>query len=142
MVAGLAAAEDRKTHLLRNVLTGPLAAIAVVGFLIAGTVGGETIEVIDLVAGAVIFAGPWLVSFLISPKSIGFGDVKYAAGLGLYLGRLGATVALNGLLFACVIGGVAAIFVLRSRPKNEPFAFGPALLGGAGLATALSLLAS
>lgn len=141
LVAAVAAVEDTRTHLLRNVYTGPLALVAVTGFGLAAAIGRNTFPVGDLVLGALIFTGPWLISFLVSPSSIGFGDIKFGAGLGLYLGWLGPSTALAGLLAACAIGGGIAIVAIIRRRTGEPFPFGPALLGGASLATIADALA-
>lgn len=138
-IATAAAAEDRRSHLLRNVHTGPLALVALIGFAAAAGVGEQALAPLDLVAGTAIFAGPWLLSFLISPTSIGFGDVKYAAALGLYLGWLGPATARNGLLLACAIGGLVALWSIIRRRRGDAFPFGPSLLAGAVLAVAIEI---
>lgn len=140
LIAAVAAAEDARSHLLRNIYTVPLAAVGLAGFGLGALVGGCTFPVGGLLLGAAIFTGPWLVSFLISPASIGFGDVKYGAALGLYLGWLGPGTALVGLVLACAVGGLAALVTVFRRRSTEPFPFGPALLAGAALAIVAELL--
>ncbi|MEL7207549.1 MAG: prepilin peptidase [Actinomycetota bacterium] len=139
-IAVYAAAEDVQTHLLRNVYTGPLAAVAIVGFAIHSAVERTGLPLADLAIGAAVFAGPWLLSFLVSPASIGFGDVKFSAGLGLYLGWIGPATAFRGVFLTSVAGaGLAALALLRGR-RREPIAFGPALVIGAVAAVALAEL--
>lgn len=140
LIAAIAAAEDARSHVLRNIYTGPLAGVGLAGFGFGALIEGSTFRASSLLLGAAIFTGPWLVSFLISPASIGFGDVKYGAALGIYLGWLGPDTALVGLILACAVGGLIALVVVFRRRSAEPFPFGPALLAGAALAVAAELL--
>jgi leader peptidase (prepilin peptidase)/N-methyltransferase len=86
-------------------------------------------------AGAAVFALFFLLAF-ISPSSLGFGDVKLAGLLGLYLGWLGLGVLLLGLVAGFVVGAVAAVTLLVGRRVgwHSDVAFGPSLLAGALLA--------
>ena len=113
--------------------------MALLGFGAAAVVGAESFPLRDLVVGALIFAGPWLVSFIVSPASIGFGDVKLSVGLGLYLGWLGPATAFLGTILTAAIGGGLAILVMVRRRGGEHFPFGPALVGGAVLAATVEL---
>ncbi|MEM9134488.1 MAG: prepilin peptidase [Actinomycetota bacterium] len=138
-VAIYAAVDDARTHLLRNVYTGPLALIAAVGIALHCAIADLGLPLVDLALGVAIFAGPWLVSFLISPTSIGFGDVKFSAGLGLYLGWLGPGTAFRGVFLASLVGAaLAAVALVRGR-RDQPIAFGPALVTGAALAVVAAL---
>jgi leader peptidase (prepilin peptidase) / N-methyltransferase len=87
------------------------------------------------VAGAVVFAVFFVLAF-ISPRSLGFGDVKLAGLLGLYLGWLGWGVLLLGLVAGFTVGAVAALTLLAGRRVgwHSDVAFGPSLLAGALLA--------
>ncbi|MEP6300149.1 MAG: prepilin peptidase, partial [Ilumatobacter sp.] len=83
--------------------------------------------------GAVAFAGPWFVVHLVSPSSIGFGDVKFAAALGIYLSWFDP---IAGLL-ACALTLLAAwphsvVHALRRTGATVPL--GPYLLIGAAAA--------
>lgn len=139
VLAAYAAVDDARTHLLRNVYTGPLAAIAVLGIAAHCAVADISLPLVDLILGVAIFAGPWLISFLISPASIGFGDVKLSAGLGLYLGWFDPGTAFRGVFLASLAGAaLAAVALLRGR-RDQPIAFGPALVAGAVLAVASAL---
>src|SRR5262245_5318634 len=81
-----------------------------------------------MIAGVVAF----LVFFLlhmISPRSMGFGDVKLAFVLGLSLGWLGWGEVLLGLFLGFVYGAFVgiALIVTRVRKRNEALPFGPFL---------------
>ncbi|MGO4143997.1 prepilin peptidase [Paenarthrobacter sp. YAF11_1] len=82
-----------------------------------------------LAGGAILFAG-YLILGLISPGSIGMGDVKLAAPLGLYLGYLGWKQVLFGGLLGFVVGGVLTVLMLRLRRAEKPTesAHGPAMV--------------
>ncbi|BCW59685.1 MULTISPECIES: prepilin peptidase [Micrococcaceae] len=82
-----------------------------------------------LAGGAILFAG-YLILGLLSPGSIGMGDVKLAAPLGLYLGYLGWQQVLFGGLLGFVVGGVLTVLMLRLRRAEKPkeTAHGPAMI--------------
>lgn len=134
-----AAVVDARTHRLPDRLTAPLAAVALVGLPLAAATSGGGLPVSDLGAGVAIFAGPWLAVRLASPASIGLGDVKLSAGLGLYLGWLGPMVAATGLVAAIAAGGVMVAGRALARHDRSNLPFGPALVAGAVLACALDL---
>ena len=78
----------------------------------------------------------FFVLVLISPRSIGMGDAKLAALLGLYLGWLGWEIVLLGIAAGFVVQAVLAVLLLATRRiglKGE-LPFGPAMLLGAALA--------
>ena len=81
----------------------------------------------------------WLALFvihLVSPAGMGFGDVRLAFVLGLFLGWISLSHVLTGLFLGvaliAVIGVVLAIFRLKSL--QEHIAFGPFLAAGSTIA--------
>ena len=114
--------------------------MAVAGFGLAAMVGQEGFPLGNLVAGTAVFAGPWLVVHLITPSNIGFGDIKLAAGLGLYVGWLGVETALLALYLVGLLAVIPALGAIARSRRAEPLPFGPALVGGAALTTAGHLL--
>ncbi|MEJ1113112.1 prepilin peptidase [Paenarthrobacter sp. CCNWLY172] len=85
-----------------------------------------------LAGGAILFAG-YLILGLISPGSLGMGDVKLAAPVGMYLGYLGWGQVLYGGLLGFVVGGVLTVLMLRLRSAEKPkeTAHGPAMFAAA-----------
>ncbi|MGW9182888.1 prepilin peptidase [Agromyces sp. NPDC055661] len=99
-------------------------------------VSGEWIPLLWAVAGS---AGMFVVYFvlaLISPSSMGMGDVKLALVIGLLLGWFGLNAWLIGLLAAFVVGGLVAIvaLILRRVTLRGSIPFGPSMLAGALIA--------
>lgn len=76
---------------------------------------------------------------LISPSSMGMGDVKLALVIGLLLGWFGLNAWLIGLLAAFVVGGVIALLALALRrvTLRGSIPFGPSMLAGALIAVLL-----
>jgi len=81
-------------------------------------------------------AGVFFLLALAGPRSLGFGDVKLAGLLALYLGFLGWAEVLLGLLAGFCVGAVVALVLLAGRRAGwrSDVAFGPSLLAGALLA--------
>lgn len=105
-----------------------LALITVVSVLL-----GEAGQVLVAVAGGIGTFLVFFVLFLAAPGKLGFGDVRLALLLGLFLAWMHPLLPVYGLLFGAVLGlvtGVAAIVAGAGRG----FPFGPALSLGALLA--------
>jgi leader peptidase (prepilin peptidase)/N-methyltransferase len=77
-----------------------------------------------------------LLVHLISPRGMGFGDVRLSFILGLYLGWLGAGHVALGLFLGFFLGSVAgiALVIVRRRSRKEAIPFGPFLAAGAMVA--------
>lgn len=87
---------------------------------------------------AIAFAG-YLVLALINPSGLGFGDVKLAGLLGLYLAWAGWQTLFWGLaagFFLAALTGTALLVARRSNRKAA-LPFGPFMLAGALLALLL-----
>ncbi|MFI5054145.1 MAG: prepilin peptidase, partial [Acidimicrobiia bacterium] len=85
-----------------------------------------------LVAALVAF-GIFFVLHLVSPRSMGFGDVKLSFTLGLALGWIGWGEVVLGLFLGFFYGAVIgiALIVTRIRARSEAVPFGPFLAAGA-----------
>lgn len=147
---------DVRHHLLPNRIVFPSYAVA--GVLLLGAAaafwlqpGGEGRNASD--AGAVLFGLPglavvagaavlWIFYFILRavyPQGMGFGDVKLAGVLGLYLGYLGWGHVFAGTFAAFLLGGLWGIFLVVSRKGSLKSAipFGPFMLAGAAAAMLL-----
>jgi len=97
------------------------------------------------ITGSIVYFVLLFVPHLLYPKGMGFGDVKFALVMGLYVGWLAcsafaaAYAVLIALVIGCALGAVLGIgvMVLQRRGRREPFPFGPALAASALLVVLL-----
>ena len=130
------AAIDADVHRLPDALVLPAYPVALV-LLAAASLG--TGDWWALVRAAIAGGGLWLVYLVLalaSPGGLGFGDVKLAGVLGLFLGWLGGGRVIEATFLAFVLGGLAGLVLLLARrvTRTSHIAFGPAMLVGAWLA--------
>ncbi|WP_159697960.1 A24 family peptidase [Arthrobacter sp. 18067] len=142
---------DIRSHLLPNRIVFPSYAVAGVLLLAAALVAffsdaGPAVGAVVLgVPGLGVIAGGavlWLFYFvlrLIHPPGMGFGDVKLAGVLGLYLGYLGWGHVFAGTFAAFVLGGLWSLIILVSRhgTLGSAIPFGPFMLAGAAVSMVL-----
>ncbi len=85
--------------------------------------------------GLALFAFYFLLAF-IYPAGMGFGDVKLAGVIGLYLGWLGWGSVLVGAFLGFLLGAVVgvALIVFGSAGRKSAIPFGPFMLAGAFIA--------
>jgi leader peptidase (prepilin peptidase)/N-methyltransferase len=83
--------------------------------------------------GAVVAFTGFFVLHLISPRSMGFGDVRLSFLLGGYLGFLGWGHLAGGLFAGFCYGAVIGVVLiaLRRRGRRQQIPFGPFLAAGA-----------
>ncbi len=81
------------------------------------------------VLGAVLTFLLFFVLFLVAPGKLGFGDVRLALLLGLFLAWLHPVLPVYGLLFGAVLGVVMGLGAMLARGDSR-FPFGPALALG------------
>ncbi|MGH8869298.1 MAG: prepilin peptidase [Actinomycetes bacterium] len=84
-----------------------------------------------MLAGAALYAF-YFVLVLVYPAGMGFGDVKLAGILGMYLGWLGWDVLLIGAFLGFLLGGVlgGALMIAGRATRKSAIPFGPFMLGG------------
>lgn len=144
---------DVRHHLLPNRIVFPSYVVA--GVLLLGTVltlaavepsalpdGAARlfgVPALRIVAGGAVL---WLFYFvlrLVYPPGMGFGDVKLAGVLGLYLGYLGWPHVFAGTFAAFLLGGLWSIglLALRRGTLKSAIPFGPFMLAGAAAAMVL-----
>ncbi|SFR69117.1 leader peptidase (prepilin peptidase) / N-methyltransferase [Agromyces sp. CF514] len=118
---------------LPNVVIGWFGAVTAGLLLLAAVLGGNWQGPLQALAGGTGMFAVYFVLALISPSSMGMGDVKLAAPLGMLLGWFGLQTWLYGLLGAFVIGGVLALIGLATRrvTLRGSIPFGPSMLAGA-----------
>jgi leader peptidase (prepilin peptidase)/N-methyltransferase len=90
------------------------------------------------VIGCVILYAVYFLLALVYPSGMGFGDVKLAGVLGLYLGWVGWGALVVGWFAAFLLGGVFSIGLLLTRKvgRRSGIPFGPWMLLGAAVGIA------
>jgi leader peptidase (prepilin peptidase)/N-methyltransferase len=118
---------------LPNAIVLPSYPVGIVLLGAATVVNGDWSALVRALLGMAALFGFYFVLNLVYPAGMGFGDVKLAGVLGLYLGYLGwAEVVAGGFLgflFGGVIGGV--LMTMRRAGRKSKIPFGPFMLAGA-----------
>ena len=143
---------DVRHHLLPNRIVFPSYAVAGALLLLAaavawtgpapglGTVNGVlATPLVRVVAGAAVL---WLFYFILRfvyPPGMGFGDVKLAGVLGMYLGYLSWGHLFAGTFLAFLLGGLWSLVILVAQrgTLKSAIPFGPFMLAGAAAAMLL-----
>lgn len=123
---------DLRTHRLPNRIVFPAYAVAGVLLLAAALGGYEAGMFWRVPAGGALL---WVFYFavrLLYPAGMGFGDVKLAGVLGMYLGYLGFEHLLLGTFAAFLLGGAYGVLlvVLRRGSLHSDIPFGPFMITG------------
>lgn len=130
-----AAISDHRTSRLPNELV-VAGAVPVVVLGMFGLSVGSVALMAGALAGAALYAVPLLVLHALSPAAMGFGDVKFAAALGVALGAVAPRLAVGAL---CVASGLAVAWGAARRQSSVPF--GPCLWCGSIMMLAVAMTA-
>ena len=146
---------DVRHHLLPNRIVFPSYAVggvlllaAAVTVLLAGAEGEAVpdgaarlfgLPGVRILAGGAVL---WLFYFILRavyPPGMGFGDVKLAGVLGMYLGYLGWGHVFAGTFAAFLLGGLWSLGLLAARrgTLKSDIPFGPFMLAGSAAAMLL-----
>jgi leader peptidase (prepilin peptidase)/N-methyltransferase len=124
---------DLDTKRLPNPIVLPAYLLGGVLFGAAALLGGDGGSALRALAGAAVLGSGYLALALARPGGMGFGDVKLAGALGLFLGWLGWPELAIGTFAAFLLGGMFAVALLalgRAR-RTTGIPFGPWMLAGA-----------
>jgi len=138
---------DARTKLLPNRIVFPLYAVGLLGFGLITALRRDSSSVRDLVTALVSMAVLYGLFYLIAMFGpMGYGDVKLAGVIGLYLGWRGIPVVYVGVLLGTVSAALVSLIVIATRSARHltwrrlEVAYGPYLLFGAWAALLLSQL--
>ena len=139
-VAGVVLAQvDLAVHRLPDRVTVPAYAAVATALLVDAVALGTWAALLRAgLAGAAAF-GLAACAAVLSPRGLGFGDVKLLGLLGLVLGWVGWGALLAGVFLGLVAGAAASVTLVATGRAGWRTAlpFGPPLLVGAVLALAL-----
>jgi leader peptidase (prepilin peptidase) / N-methyltransferase len=126
-------------HRLPDRVVFPSIAVVAAAVLLDAVVLGTWDEALRALLAGIAAFGCAAVVGLVSPRGLGFGDVKLLGLLGLLLGWFGWSVLLLGVLLGLLVGALVslALIALRRAGLRSEIALGPSLLAGAALALAL-----
>ena len=133
---------DLRHRLLPNRILVPASVAGASLLTLAAALTGDWPALLRAGLGAVLLFAVFLILALISPRSLGMGDVKLAGFIGLFLGWLGWTTLVLGALAGFVVQAVVALLLLAGRRigLRSELPFGPAMLLGAAIAIAVGEL--
>ena len=125
---------------LPHALVWPATWISLAAFTIVAAITSQWSALLRAVLAAAILGGVYLCLFLVARGGFGFGDVKLAVLLGLFLGWLSwGAVLLGGLLPSLLNAPVlVGLLVARRISRRGSLPFGPAMLTGALVAIGIS----
>ncbi|MGT2463812.1 prepilin peptidase [Sinomonas atrocyanea] len=132
---------DIRSHLLPNriVLPSYWAAVPLTVAAVVAAGGADIGAALRVLGGGAVL---WLVYFVLRvvyPAGMGFGDVKLAGVLGLYLGFLSWEHLFWGTAAAFLLGGLygLGLIVTRRGTAKSAIPFGPFMLAGTAIALVL-----
>lgn len=124
---------DLDSHRLPNAIVLPSYLVGAVLLGSAALAGGDYEALLRGAIGMAVLWVAYLLMALAYPGGMGFGDVKLAGVLGLFLGYLGWGELVVGGFAAFLLGGVFALGLLLTRRagRGSGIPFGPWMLAGA-----------
>lgn len=144
---------DVRHHLLPNRIVFPSYAVAGILLLAAafvhvaagpgafqaipeGSAGFLGVPALRILAGGAVLWAFYFVLRLVYPPGMGFGDVKLAGVLGMYLGYLGWAHVFAGTFAAFLLGGLWSLALVAARRGTfkSSIPFGPFMLAGTAVA--------
>ena len=130
VVTGDVTLTDVAAKRLPNRIVFPADAIGAVLLTVGALLDGDPGKLVGAAIGAVGYSGLLLIIHLIAPRGLGFGDVKLAVLLGMFLGYLSLWHVALGFFLAYLFGGLISIFlvVTRVRSMKDAIPFGPYMM--------------
>ncbi len=122
---------DLRTRLLPKEVVAPTYALVIVGVLLVCLVTADWADLQRAALGWLVMGGFYALSWVISPRLVGYGDVRLAGVLGIALGALGWGELLIGMYAAFLVPPLTLLVAGRRLSRKARLPFGPAMLAGA-----------
>ncbi|WP_088289305.1 A24 family peptidase [Kineosporia sp. A_224] len=126
---------DIDTFRLPYVIVARSYPVAAVLLGAASLAARDTSSVVRMLAGGAVLWLFYRLLHAVYPQGMGYGDVRLAGVLGMYLGWLGWSELVTGAFFAFLVGGLAgiAIMVVGRGSLKTQIPYGPYMIVGAWL---------
>lgn len=130
---------DLRLKIIPNRIVYPTIFASVPLLAAAAVAGGDLDALWRALLGATLAWTGLLVVHLVSPSAMGFGDVRLAFVLGLFLGWSSLGLVLGGLFLGFLLAAVAGVALALARVTSlkAQIPFGPFMAAGALLAILL-----
>lgn len=124
---------DLDTKTLPNSIVVPSFIVGPILLAAASLGSGDWFALLWAVVGGAALFTFYLILALIYPAGMGFGDVKLAGTIGLFLAYLGWGSLIVGAFAAFLLGGLfsLALVLTRNATRKTGIPFGPWMLAGA-----------
>lgn len=138
------AAVDLRVYRIPDRINFPSMGVGFAAICVASVIAGIPETIVGAAIGGVLYAGMLFLAHVISPRGMGWGDVKLAWLMGFFLGwfgheggSLGDQVVgpLRAVLLGAVIGSVLGVvsggaYAVARRSAKVVFPYGPSLAAG------------
>jgi leader peptidase (prepilin peptidase)/N-methyltransferase len=124
---------DLDTHTLPDRIVLPSYVVGAILLGATSVASGNYSALLRAITGMVVLWVIYLIIALVSSGGIGYGDVKFAGVLGLFLGYLSWGALITGAFAAFALGGIFGLALVASRraDRKSGIPFGPWMLIGA-----------
>lgn len=124
---------DFDTKTLPTRLVYFTAAIGAVLFVASSIVDRNSAHLLHAIISAAVVSTLFFITWFVAPHGIGFGDVRFAGTLAMFLGWLGFGYVFVGITLAFIAGAVVGVglMVFSSAGRKSAIPFGPFLAAGA-----------
>lgn len=142
------AAVDLRVYRIPDRINFPSMAIGFATIVVASLVDGEAETIVGAAIGGLLYASMLFLAHVISPRGMGWGDVKLAWLMGFYLGWRGYEPGgglelllgpLRAVLLGAALGSILGVlsggaYAIARRSTKVVFPYGPSLAAGCTIA--------
>jgi leader peptidase (prepilin peptidase) / N-methyltransferase len=127
---------DLELRIVPNRIVYPTLFVSAPLLLLAAAIDGDWASAREAAIGGVAAFAMFFVLWYVSPKGMGYGDVRLSGVIGMFLGWLGLWEVALGLFLAFLSASVIGVALMAAgrKGRKDAIPFGPFLALGAVLA--------